>query len=90
MPTPDIVIDRMREIVKGAGAMTNDPGGDDEPPELIDLADLPVRDEPPMVDAEPRREVAPILVLENELQQHEEQPVDNVVDHTEPRIPNKS
>ena len=55
LPTPDIVISRMREIAKRGLAMELDDG----PPSLIDIRDVRPEGNLPMVDREPVRDIAP-------------------------------
>ena len=54
LPTPDIVIMRMKEIAE-KGLTTK---GEEGPPPLIDMRDVEADDALPMVDREPLREVA--------------------------------
>ena len=54
LPTPDIVIQRIRQL--GDGPLTKP---DDSMPDLIDITDVRVEDAVPMDDREPLRDVAP-------------------------------
>jgi hypothetical protein len=62
LPTPDIVIDRIRQIATTGGAP---PRVDEGPPPLIDLRDfrdLSEEDRHPLVDAKPVRDKLPRFV----------------------------